>query len=1109
MLELSLAHHGQKKKDGSTSSFRRRNQWRVRQEKDSHTRYGPSLLMIVNLLTHGQHTKPPLSASPNPPARAVEEMESIKTVRHALLRIAVSDTLQKTANGILRSSPMLPAKDVRESGQPERPNLPDKPLPSLPIATIQRGSPVARRSLIDASEKPLRRSISPSPGAKVEEEWPTLFPSRTTTPNTNQEMGHEAASDPTGSSSGNSSGPFSRPADLERKHVDTCQHKGENTATESPNLRQGSQGVAASTTQSSTSNQTRPTSAPKVEGLKPRKKPSTSLSDAKELSPTAPDRDTLNGGAPTEIGPAKESTPGAIPSTNNNDFSPTIQATAPSQGAARAKARASRLPKRLSAPGPVRSSSSPRRTLSGRSSPYGSVAARLSRDPPLKHDQGDNSAKRPAERAKSHRVGHAVYGANLASDNIPSLVAVKQSSKQGQAEDGRSSIPRPHHRSQPHQDAESETEIVVSKLPRKKLVRNGTTTDHDSDDGDLDTDEGHKGKEGKMIPRASYPPNADKPIGQGPENEGPKMEPNSEAAVAGKAEERLSPAGETSLKAISDNQQVYRSAAADSGSVLDTRLNTSRQTPLIEKPFDRVKRLSEAAPEHGPVLRISDSADRIIMGYGSEDNFGDDETPARKRNSVPDLRRSVVVKELRKSTEGLLNGHPPLSRSSTNRSLSRNELKEQVGEAWDVRRHSDSLSEPQSVVFKGKAPRSEDPFSTWDGTGTVHTHKIARKPTPHAPLDWPLRPSLQTLVELHPVKEDSCEDSASWISPLQAPRTAMVSEHKSTSPSNNGRESQSRATGASGSASKRPYLQASHSSDREDTNSLATGDKSMLGTSNRGRSAAQNNAQYPPRTSSRVNTPDISVRPRAQIYHPSSRGIPNRFDSAHPRRLSEDFSLPKSITVDSDIFRNSIHKLKDTDKSDFATPAARETSRVQLSSAKGMLSNIKGLFHKRSIETPAPLTAKSKVSDPYERHGTVAINGSPYPNHHSRTLPAKYGAHKGAQGGASIVPTPRDAFPKTACREPPSPRLDSADYRQATDLAMSVLDAAQTEHDAPKRARLVQVNLQPFVITETNADPTLDYSSPSSWLKLSTAPATQKKPWRKPSRPLLEQRCIV
>jgi len=925
---------------------------------------------------------------------------------------------------MLQSSPMVPSKDVRGTGQLEDSNPPDKPLPSLPVATIQGGSPIVRRSLIDASEKPLRRSISPSPGEKVEEEWPALSPSRTPTPNGYQKM-------------------------------DQRRHEGEESTTQTSSLRQVTQGVDLMAAPLYANNQSRLESASKVDEIQLRKKPRMSLLDAKESVPMGTNRDISSEGPSSDTVRGKESPSRAIPPTSNFDFSPTLQATPFSQSSA--KARVSRLPKRLSGPGPVRNSGSPRRTLSGLSSPYDSSAAHLFRDPLIKQGHGLSGANKSVERGKPYRVGHLVYGANPAPDNVPSVVAGKKSSKHGQGEDGKSSIPRPRHHYHLHHGGESEADIVVSKLSRKKLVSNHTEKNYDSDDGDLDTDEGYKVKEENTIPRDFNSSKADKKPSEGIDNEVSEMEPV-EAAAAGVAQETVSPAIGSGFTAISDNHQVNKSSTADPDSVLETHLDTGHQRPLLEKPFDRVKRLSATAPEHGPVLRISDSADKIIMGYGSDDDLVNNELPARKRNSVPDLRRSVVVKELRKSTEGLLNGHLPLSRSSTIGSFSKTGPTNQVGDAWDVRRNSDFGSELHNVVAKVTTQSSEDPFSASNELGTSHKHKIPRKPSPHGRLDWPLKSPPQTSAELHPVREDSCEDSASWISPFQSPLTTNISEQKSSSRSD-AQQSRLMATASSGSASKRPILQ--------DTNSFASGNKSP-GNNNREHCAAHTNVPFPPRTSSRTNTPDASLRPRPQIHHSSSREIPNRFDSAHPRRLSEDFSVPKGMTVEADPLRNSVHNLKGSEKPRMLTPAAREMSRVQLSTAKGMLSNIKGLFHKRSIETPTPSsTTKSKVPHPSERYGTVAINGSPYPNYHSRTLPGSYGAHKAKGPDISIVPTVRDAFPKSAAsREPPSPAPDSDDYRQATDLAMRILDAAQTEHDAPKRARLVQVSYPAPVTTK-------------------------------------------
>jgi|ERR1700722_15943091 hypothetical protein len=86
-----------------------------------------------------------------------------------------------------KSQPTIPCPQHKESS-------PNKPLPSLPIATIRPRSPIVQRSLIDASEKPLRKSLSPSPGVKVHEGWPAILPSRPTSPNAPQTFAEKNSS---------------------------------------------------------------------------------------------------------------------------------------------------------------------------------------------------------------------------------------------------------------------------------------------------------------------------------------------------------------------------------------------------------------------------------------------------------------------------------------------------------------------------------------------------------------------------------------------------------------------------------------------------------------------------------------------------------------------------------------------------------------------------------------------------------------------------------------------------------------------------------------------------------------------------------------------------
>lgn len=955
---------------------------------------------------------------------------------------------------------MLPVKEICERGQSGKLSPPDKPLPSLPIATVQTGSPIVRRSLIDASEKPLRRSTSPSPSQNVGEEWPTLSPSQPTTPNTSEGIAHGVWLNQ--AQSAMESTLRSKPELGHYDHQHGEDHRGgaEAPTAPLPTVSQGQQ-EAPDHTIERVIIQEKLASEPMMGWLEPGQDPPTSVADGIEPLVTASDEpSTLDISVETtepEVSPA-----GAVQSASNGTLHPLTINNFPSSQGGRS-ARASRLPTRLSTPGPVRTSSGSRRSVSGRSSLYNSAPARAPRGPPGKHAHHFNSAVKPADRANTPQRSLPMDSVNVASDDASSLVTIKQSSRNSQGENGRSWIPRSRRHFQPLQDAESEGEIFLSPLPRKNPNSKGVVSDHTPYDADLKTDEGHEGRENK-VSQAPRPSMGDLHTNQVLRNAGAKSGLSAEAGSAGGAEELIAhklsglrDRDNDSSALLTSHQEKMRSAA-DSASMISTCSNDTGQKQVVEKPFNRVKRLSAGAPEHGPVLRISDSAERIIMGYGSEDGLDDEDMPARKRNSVPDLRRSVAIKELRKSTEGRLNGRLPLSRSTTTCSLTRYNSKTLANEDCSVKGPNDFQSELWKASCKAEASLSDDPFATCRSEKEVHS---IRRLTPISGTDWPLKSFAQTLPELGPVEEDASGKIKSRILPLAATKG---SERETSSSINNDEESGSQPIDIAGSVTKGSQSKIGDRSDNRNISPPALEDDLMSAISNGVGSAPQKGAQFPPRTSSRTNTPDVSTQSRAQTNHPATKEIPNRFESIRATRLPEEFSLPKSMTVDSTNLSSSFRKLKDTGKSKIPMPPSRETSNAQLSGAKGMLSNFRGLFHKRSTGSPAPSTTTTEKCTTQERHATVAVNGSAFPSYPSQTVFAGYGSDKAPRGGLSKVVTASDALAQIApSEEPPSPDVNSDDFHQASDLAVRMLDAARIQRDPLKRAGLLQVSILPSI----------------------------------------------
>lgn len=94
------------------------------------------------------------------------------------LSVCITTTIDRTSsNKIKKQRVQTPeASDPRKSGGHASPQ--DKPLPSLPVASMKFNSPV-RRSLIDCAEKPLRRSVSSAVGGlSKQEDWPVIRPSQ-------------------------------------------------------------------------------------------------------------------------------------------------------------------------------------------------------------------------------------------------------------------------------------------------------------------------------------------------------------------------------------------------------------------------------------------------------------------------------------------------------------------------------------------------------------------------------------------------------------------------------------------------------------------------------------------------------------------------------------------------------------------------------------------------------------------------------------------------------------------------------------------------------------------------------------------------------------------
>ncbi|KAL9115789.1 MAG: hypothetical protein Q9227_000157 [Pyrenula ochraceoflavens] len=152
----------------------------------------------------------------------------------------------------------------------------------------------------------------------------------------------------------------------------------------------------------------------------------------------------------------------------------------------------------------------------------------------------------------------------------------------------------------------------------------------------------------------------------------------------------------------------------------------------------RVKRLSLGDPEHGPTLKISDSADDIILGSGSA-NHGDSIPKSGLRCiSVPQIGRSMGLKELRHSLDAPLLARTRLPRNFTNNTLGKLQ-------SLDTATNKDEILRILDAKVASTSDGPDDPF--------IETRKTRSLS------------AAQTNRMNETTASDCSEDDSSWILP--------------------------------------------------------------------------------------------------------------------------------------------------------------------------------------------------------------------------------------------------------------------------------------------------------------------------------------------------------
>ena len=462
-------------------------------------------------------------------------------------------------------------------------------------------------------------------------------------------------------------------------------------------------------------------------------------------------------------------------------------------------------------------------------------------------------------------------------------------------------------------------------------------------------------------------------------------------------------------------------------------------------PGDRMKRLSRISPEHGPVLKISASAERLIMGDPTLDK---ENTPLANGNKSKDLHRTVVTNELRKASKevesrsllkkmsrprstgsqyefNLRGGHEKVARSKKAMSADVNML-------LSIDIDKDPFVDSQPLLPKyfssqGLARSTQDTDNAVDLASHSQSYPIelpssndvafeSMAATSKAPLDskeaveMPLKPSIP---EVRP-KEQICTN-------VDAPKTPSA-----TAPTDVQKDKAEQACSL-------PLLETpleNLSSPKSDFN--AKGRKSSGG--------------LPPRSSSKAIVPDYTS-PRSTPAKANRAAIAphlSRDFSAIQNKLGSSNGLGSAqVSLDLERTRTGFENAK-RDSQSSKRSSQRSASKTMLS-----MSNLRGLFRKTPSEQKSE-GASLKTNK--QRGSNSAVGGPSTPPVEAGRAGVKNKGKSWPRGGKSASFGRRAGFNSPGIGSP-SP----SEVAQTTSLAMDILNSAREEEHSPTKERLLEM----------------------------------------------------
>lgn len=497
----------------------------------------------------------------------------------------------------------------------------------------------------------------------------------------------------------------------------------------------------------------------------------------------------------------------------------------------------------------------------------------------------------------------------------------------------------------------------------------------------------------------------------------------------------------------------------------------------------KLKRLSSASPEFGPTLKISPSAERIIMGPDidreknplckkkskeldhammkidhndrpsssqglsrSESRFGLINTKIREKKV-----KSADLDKLSPAIENLLNGSHKLTAQPNHESTDASARGSSISTSFNDP-FFDASSQLQVSPEKGNDIEGQEVNVTGEESWIRPLGESAAGSSYNVLITDEILPNDSQIMK---GAQSDCKLSGGGSSPFED--TTVVAKDLTEEPSDGLLTNDSQIKNGF----QIDYMLSDEANPFEDTSNAAkdvTKDPEDNSDSTpvihlpstpeqQPPKNTSNSGSHPPRSSSRMTHPDFTIAKNSPVSPLSADNRP----STPLKDTPQDFARRQN-----NLGSLRGHGTSQLDLSNHASKrdsTARESNKSQASVSKGSLSIFRGLFHKRSSEHEPFISAKKTKSKTTTTNGS---SGSPFP-----PISEVHPIHRPtlASLARSAANTPR---PTTTARPttPATPSLASplaAETSTSTHLAMELLDLSRKERSSPKKENLLQL----------------------------------------------------